>query len=48
MLLRKAHPDDGNVETVNPARAAGTQFAREQMLAQNVLARRASAEGTPE
>lgn len=42
------YPIARTVKTVGSAHGAGNQFAREQMLAQNVLARYASAEDTPE
>ena len=35
-LLRRAYPNDGIVEPVSPARGAGGQFARKQMLSRAV------------
>ena len=42
------HPNDRAVEPVIAARGAGSQFAREQMLAQSVPALRTPAEGIPD
>ena len=36
-LLRRTHPNDGNAESVSSAHAAGSHFASQRMLAQNVL-----------
>ena len=38
-LLRRAHPNDGTVQSGRNIRGADSQIAREQMLAQFVLAK---------